>query len=223
MANVNAGRKRDAKGRLLPKDGASKTAEQAPKRPQAKLPVNKKMTDALVMLVNTGWQVSPWRADALTEIEAEALSRSLLRAAQSNPYLGNLINKLTTATAEAQLVGCIGAIVVTRLAQRAIVPPLLEIPAQTLIAGLAGAEVTDDGLAAGAARSPAGPDRDRQDDAPGAAPPPSPVGGNAEGEIGYASMAEFQADQAGQRNGHGPAGPGWGDPLDTATPTGGAS
>jgi hypothetical protein len=124
----------------------SKSTEKKERKPSAapkKLPVTRKACDAVVQFVNLGWQISPWRAESLDETEQEALARSLYAAAQSNTYLGNIIARVTSASAEGQLAACLGAIVAVRLANHQIVPPMVGLGASFVLTGIAGEDISN--------------------------------------------------------------------------------
>lgn len=184
-----------------------------PKDTPKRLPVTAKACEAVVSFVNLGWQISPWRDDALDEVETQALTKSLYAAAKSNVYLGNIIVRLTSATSEGQLIACVGAIAATRLAKHQIIPEIAGVFAYTINAGIASGdpEVVASGLddlGAGSARRAGGLDGNGQNDVTGNAGQPAEIQHSFADEIGYVSMAEVYADQSSEPNGLGEGGSG---------------
>lgn len=189
-------------GTTKPKEPAKPKERKSP----ARLPVNKGQCEALVNFMNLAVQVSPWREDALDETESTALVNSLYRAAKTNIWLGNLVVRLVTVSDDTQLLAVAGAIVIVRLANHQMVPPMAGIAAGMMIQGVAGEPI--DEMGAGSAPGADRPDRDGQNDNGGTAPEQPPVRPDASREIGYISLAEFQADPLSTGNGYGEAEPG---------------
>ena len=98
----------------------------APRKAPEKKPVTLKMCEMVVAFVDLGWQLSPWRAEAMDETEKKALVRSLHDAAKSNVYIGNVIYFVAQGTAEGKFVGVVAGIAAIRLARREIIPPEAE-------------------------------------------------------------------------------------------------
>ena len=188
--------------------------ETKPRTAPTRLPVTQKACAAVVEFLNLVYQVSPWRDDALDEVEREALAKSLYGAAKSNVYLGNIIVRLTSATAEAQLVTCVGAIVATRLAKHDAIPPVIGLFATATVAGIATgeAEAFTDAMATGGTPGPGGLDGHGQDHASGNDAQPAEIRDRLAHEIGYASLAEVQPDQQGGGDQFFKSGERWVDP-----------
>ena len=198
--------------------------ETKPREKPTKMPVTQKMCDGLISFVNIVWQVSPFRDDALDEIEQKALSKSLYQSAKSNVFIGNLIYGLMTGGAEAQLLGAIAAVAVIRLAKHHVelpligaLPEMIAIPAYGLLTTIAEGEVPEGGLnvAAGGTLSDLGINGNGQDGASGKTVPDAEVRDPFSRQAGYASLAEFQADQDGGGNGFGQTERRWVDPSPT--------
>lgn len=188
---------------------APKKPREAPKR----LPVTQRMCDAFVQVIAVGWSMSPWRTDALDDNEQTALSKSLYQTAKQNVFLGNLIYKIVQVEGEAQLVAVVGAIAVTRLARHAIVPAVLELPAQMVIAKVAGEEVPEvevsGDVETGGARGPGRIDGDGQNDAGGAIVDLPPLRDQSAYEVGRSGLAGVQDDSVSARNGWRQTEQGW--------------
>ena len=203
------------------------TAEPKPKKepkPRAaptRLPVTQKACAAVVDFLNLVYQVSPWRDDALDEVEREALAKSLYGAAKSNVYLGNIIVRLTSATAEAQLITCVGAIVATRLAKHDVIPPVIGLFATATVAGIATgeAEAFTDAMGAGEPRGDHRQDGHGQDDVGGSPAQPAEVRVGVADEIGHLSLAEVQPHIPSIGERWGQAESGRVDPLPPPMPT----
>lgn len=175
----------------------------APSKP-TKLPVTKGMCDGIVGLLNAGYQMSPWRDDALDETEQKALGIALYKNAKTNVYIGNIIYRVMTVSGEAELLAVVGAIVVTRLAKRSIVPDVMAFPASMYLAKVAGEEIeVPSNVDAGGARRADRQDGDGQDNAFGGVGEQAPLRPDVADKIGYLSLAEVPDDQPSVANGYG--------------------
>ena len=180
------------------------------------------MCEGLVTFGNTLVQI-PFKADGLDEQEVKALSKSLYKSAKTNVWLGNLIIRATSAARESELFATGGAIVGRRLVRHNVLPeevgPSVEFLAALIIANAAGEEleVSEGGLGAGGALPDFGVNGHGQNGAAREAVPDAEVRDPLSRQAGYASLAEFQADQDSSGNGFGQTEPGWVDPLAAAS------
>jgi hypothetical protein len=192
-------------------------AKKEPAAPRVKraepkrLPVTMQACEAVVMLVNFAYQVTPWREDSLDELEVEMLTKNLHRMAKKNVYLGNIIVNLTTGAAEGQFVAAIGAVVTMRLAKHNVLPPLQGMMVAGILRGVAmtDPEVISDAVGTGESHSGDRVDGHRQDNAVGVAAEPQKVRGGTAHEVGYASLAEVYPNRSSGPDDHDTGGPGW--------------